>query len=294
LTQVAETEARAYGLDTPADHKPLVEIRAHRSRLSLAELRELWDFREVLWAFVVRFVKVKYKQAVIGVGWAVVQPILSAALFALVLGHFARVSSGGPPYLLFALAGMTAWTYFSTALTQAAFSLVTDQGLLRKVYFPREVIPLAGVGAALVDFVPALVTLMVVALLYGVLPAASWLLLPVPAILLVISATAFGLGTSALNVYYRDIKHALPFVLQLGLFASTVVYPLSVIPSPWRTIYAIANPVVGAIDGIRAIVIDGDLPDLAITSGALGWSILLLLGNYVFFKRLERSFADRV
>lgn len=278
----------------PAQEKPLLEVSGGRGGVSRESLRELWIFRGVLFAFLVRQVKVKYKQAAVGIGWAVIQPVAAAALFALVLGKLSNVGSEGSPYLLFALAGMAAWTYFSGAAGTAMESLIADQALLRKVYFPREVLPLAAVGAGLVDFLPALGTLIVAALLYGVMPAVSWLVLPLPVLLLAVSAAAFGLGLSGLNVYYRDVRYALPFVLQLGLFASPIVYPLSAVPGAWRTVYAILNPVAAAIDALRRIVIHQTWPDFAVTFAALGWALLLALGAYVFFKRLERGFSDRV
>jgi lipopolysaccharide transport system permease protein len=274
--------------------KPLLKIRGGRGRASLQSLRELWLFREVLWAFAVRSVKVKYKQAAVGVGWVVVQPLVSAALFALFLGKLADVPSEGIPYLLFALAGMTVWTYFSAAAGSAMGSLVEDQVLLRKVYFPREVIPIAAVVAGLVDFFPALLALVIAAIAYGVLPGIQWLALPAIPLLLVLAAAAFGLATAAINVYYRDVRYALPFVLQLGLFVSPVVYSLSEVPEPWRTPYAILNPVAAAIDGTRKIVTHGKWPDPLITFGALGWTALALILAYAFFKRVERGFSDRV
>lgn len=279
---------------TPAQEKPLLEVSGGPGGVSRESLRELWIFREVLFAFLVRQVKVKYKQAAVGIGWAVIQPIAAAALFALFLGHIAGIASDGAPYLLFALAGMVAWTYFSGAAGNAMESLITDQALLRKVYFPREVLPLAAVGAGLVDLLPGLATLVVVAGVYGIAPSVVWLALPLPVIVLVVAATAFGLGLSGLNVYYRDVRYALPFVLQLGLFASPVVYPLSAVPGAWRTVYAILNPVAAAIDALRRIVIHQTWPDFAVTFAALGWALLLALGAYVLFKRLERGFSDRV
>lgn len=273
---------------------PMVEVRGGPGSLSTDSFVEDWRFREVLWAFIVRHVKVKYKQAAVGVGWAVVQPVLSAVLFAIFLGRLAKIPSEGVPYLLFALVGMIAWTYFSTAAGSAMESLITDQALLRKVYFPRELLPLASVGAALVDLAVGLVTLLVAAAIFGILPNLTWLALPLPILLLIIMATALGLGLSALNVYYRDVRYALPFVFQLGLFASPVVYPLALVPSDWRTLYAILNPVAAAIDGLRRITLHHTEPDWGITFGALIWSVLLLIGAALLFKRLERSFADRV
>ena len=279
---------------TAAPPKPLVELRGGRGGVSRATLREAWAFREVLLAFAVRFIKVKYKQAAVGIGWAVLQPVLAAAIFALVLGRYAHVSSEGVPYLLFALAGMVLWTYFSTAGTTAVDSLVVDQALLRKVFFPRELIPLGAVVAGLVDLAPSLVLLIVVALLYGVTPAVSWVVLLVPVLIVTLSLSALSLALSALNVYYRDVRYAVPFIFQLGLFASPVVYPLQVIPSPWDRVYGIVNPVAGAIDAMRDIVVHGHWPDAVVTLGALGWSCVALVIGYFFFKRLERGFADRV
>jgi lipopolysaccharide transport system permease protein len=290
--------AASVAVDEPkaptAREKPLLEVAGGPGGISRESLRELWVFREVLLAFLVRQVKVKYKQAAVGVGWAVIQPVLAAALFALFLGKLSKVGSEGAPYLLFALAGMSAWTYFSGSAGAAMDSLISDQALLRKVYFPREVLPLAAVGAGLVDFGPALGTVVIASLLYGIAPALPWLALALPVLVLATTAAALGLGLSGLNVYYRDVRYALPFVLQLGLFASPVVYPLSAVPGTWRTVYAIFNPVAAAIDALRRILIHQAWPDFAITFAALGWALLLALGGYVLFKRLERGFSDRV
>jgi lipopolysaccharide transport system permease protein len=239
-------------------------------------------------------VKVKYKQAAIGIGWAVIQPVAAASVFAVFLGRYAGIASEGVPYLLFALAGMVAWTYFSTAAGTAMESLVTDQALLRRVYFPREVLPLAYVAAALVDFLPALATLVIAALFYGVVPGVAWLAIPLPVVVLVVTAAAVGVGLSGVNVYYRDVRYALPFVLQLGLFASPVVYSLQAVPGSWRDVYAIANPVAAAVDGLRRTVVHGTWPDWLLTVGALAWSLTLLVLAYTLFKRLERGFSDRV
>jgi homopolymeric O-antigen transport system permease protein len=272
---------------------PVLEVVGGPGRLSAESLRELWHFREVLWAFVVRQVKVRYKQAAIGIGWAVLQPVIAAFLFALFLGRYSKVPSGGAPYLLFALGGMVAWSYFSTAAGAASESLVTNQALLRKVYFPREVLPFAGALAGLLDLLLGFVVLVVVTFAYGIGPAVEWVAVPLPLLLLLLAAAAFGTALSAINVYYRDVRYALPFVLQLGLFVSPVAYPLSVVPEAWRTPYAILNPVAAAIDSLRRVVIHGSWPDFPVLLAALGWSAVLLLGAYAFFKRLERGFADR-
>jgi lipopolysaccharide transport system permease protein len=279
---------------SPASEKTEIEIVGGPGGVSLGAARELWLFREVLSAFVVRHVKVKYKQAAIGIGWSVLQPVVAAALFALFLGRFANVSSDGLPYFAFALAGMVAWSSFSGAVGTAMESLVADQVLLRKVYFPREVLPLAAVGAVLVDLVPALATLFVAVLLYGIAPSLTWIAVVVPILVIALSAAGIGMALAALNVYYRDVRYALPFLLQIGLFATPVVYPLDVVPAGWREAYAILNPVAAAIDALRHAVVGGSWPEPLITGGALAWSLVLLGGGYTLFKRLERGFSDRI
>jgi lipopolysaccharide transport system permease protein len=292
VSTVAEPGHRNDG-PTAATTPPLVELRGGPGGINVAALGELWAFREVLWAFVVRFVKVKYKQAFVGIGWAIIQPVAAALVLAFVLGRLADVPSEGVPYLLFALAGMVGWTYFSTAAGTAMESLVDDRELLRKVYFPRETLPLGAVGAGLVDLGPGLLTLFVFAAAYGELPTVAWLALPLPLVLLVLSAAALGLAFAGLNVYYRDIRYAMPYVLQLGLFLSPVLYPARLIDEPWRTVYEIVNPVAAALDGLRTIVARGDWPDWGVTFAALGWAIVLVLAGYAILKRLERGFADR-
>ena len=273
--------------------KPVLEVVGGHGRLSRESLRELWHFRSVQWAFVQRQLKVRYKQAVVGAGWVVLQPLIASAIFALFLGRYARISSEGVPYFLFALAGMAGWGYFSSAASTGADSLVGNQNLLRKIYFPREILPLTAVFSGLVDLVISLGVLVVATFLYGIGPAVSWIALPLPALILVLFAGAVGLGLSSLNIYYRDVRYVLPFLLQLGLFASPIAYPLSKVPGSWRQIYAVLNPIAAAVDGIRRIVVHGQWPVATTTFGALAWSLVLFLLGFALFKRLERGFSDR-
>jgi lipopolysaccharide transport system permease protein len=274
--------------------KPVIEVRGGPGRLTRDSFRELWHFREVQLAFVARQLKVRYKQAVVGAGWVVLQPLIAAAIFAVFLGGYANVSSEGVPFFVLALAGMACWGYFTSAVGTGAESLVANQNLLRKIYFPREILPLTPVVSALVDLAIAFGVLVVATLAYGISPALSWVALPAPVLVLVLFAAACALGLSSLNIYYRDVRYVLPFVLQLGLFASPVAYPLSLIPSAWREFYAIANPIAAAIDALRRIVLHGRWPDPSVTLGALGWSLVLLVLAALLFKRLERGFSDRV
>jgi lipopolysaccharide transport system permease protein len=273
---------------------PIIEITGGRGRISRDSLREIWHFREVLAAFVSRQVKVRYKQAVIGVGWAIMQPVLAAGLFAIFLGRLSHVPSEGAPYLLFALAGMVVWTFFSGAVSTGSDSLVSQQALLRKLYFPRELLPLSALGVAFLDLVTGLAVLIVAGAAYGRYPHLSWIAFALPFVPLTLAAAAAALALSGINVYYRDVRYALPFVLQIGLFATPVVYSLSVVPGSWRTVYAVLNPVASAIDGVRRIFVHGHWPDFALLAGATGWSLVLVLLAYALFKRLERGFADRV
>jgi ABC-type polysaccharide/polyol phosphate export permease len=274
--------------------QPVLEVVGGPGRLSRDALHELWQFREVFWAFVLRQVKVRYKQAAIGVGWAILQPVLAALVFTLFLGRYSRLSSEGVPYLLFALAGMVAWSYFSSATATASESLVTNQNLLRKIYFPREVLPFSATAAGILDLILGLLVLVVATFAYGIGPAPSWLALPLPLVLLVLACGAAAAALSAVNVYYRDVRYALPFVLQLGLFASPIAYSLAIVPASWRTAYAILNPIAAAADSIRRIVVHGDWPDFPILLGSLAWTAFACLCAYAFFKRLERGFSDRV
>jgi len=273
---------------------PVFEVEGGPGHLTWSSFTELWEYREVLRAFVARQLKVRYKQAVVGAGWVLIQPLVGAALFALFLGHYAKIGSEGVPYLLFALAGMAAWGYFTGACNTGAESLIGNQNLLRKIYFPREVLPLTPVISGLVDLGIAVGVYLVAALIEGITPTWTWLALPLPALILVWFAASIALGLSSLNIYYRDVRYVLPFVLQIGLFASPVTYSLSLIPDSWRTVYAILNPIAAAVDTLRRIVLHSQWPDPLVAFGALGWSLLLTLAAYALFKRLERGFSDRV
>jgi lipopolysaccharide transport system permease protein len=277
-----------------APDKPVLEVVGGPGRLSRESFRELWHFREVQLAFAARQLKVRYKQAVVGAGWVVLQPLLAAGVFAIFLGRYANVPSEGVPFFLMALAGMAGWSYFTNAANTGAESLVANQNLLRKIFFPREILPLTPVISGLVDLVIALGVLVIATFAYGIGPAVSWLALPVPVLILFLFGAACALGLSSLNVYYRDVRYVMPFLLQLGLFASPVAYPLSLLPSGWREPYAILNPIAAAIDALRRIVLHGRWPDPSITVGALCWSLVLLALAALLFKRLERGFADRV
>lgn len=266
------------------------------------ELADVWRYRELLYFLVWRDTVIRYKQAALGVLWAVIQPVLAAILFTVIFGGFARFPSNGIPYPLFALTAVLPWTYFAEALRRSATGLVENSELIRKVYFPRLIVPLAGVAGPIVDFVFAFAVLMGAAFWYHVDLTWSLLFAPLFIVQAMLLALAFGLWLGPINVKYRDVKHTLPFLTQIWMFASPVVYPLSMVPKKWQFLYSL-NPVVGVIEGFRWAVLDGHRPLLAnwgfvdnptlmaLTTSCVVIVVGLLTGT-LLFKRMERSFAD--
>lgn len=281
------TAAEAASAPTPA-----VEIRPDRGWLDL-DLGAVWRYRELLIVLMMRDIKVLYKQAALGAAWAILQPVFAVVIFSIVFGYFARMPSEGVPYPLFAFAGVLPWTYFAEAVRRAGTGLVTDSELVRKVYFPRLIMPLANVITPLVDFCIAFLVLLVLMGFYGVTP--SWKFLIVPPLMLVAAllALAIGLWLGPINVRFRDVKHTLPFIIQIWMYASPIVYPLSMVPPQWQWAYSL-NPMVGVIEGFRWAVFNQGEPNFA----ALGTSAIviavLLFGGLIFFRRMERSFADLI
>ena len=269
---------------------PVVVIAPSRRLLAL-DLAAVWHYRELLLFLISREMKVRYRQAAIGVGWAVIQPVFAAALFAVVFGHFARIPSDGFPYLLFAFTALLPWNYFSEAVRRGSTGLVDDSDLVRKVYFPRLVIPLAMVVAPLVDFAVSFVVLLVLVVWYGIVPGWHVVFLPVFLLQAVLMALAVSLWLGPFNVRFRDIKHVIPFLLQLWMYASPVVYALSIVPPSWRAWYSV-NPMVGVIEGFRWALLGTPHPDL--TAMAVGWVLVLCAmgSGLIYFKRREREFAD--
>jgi homopolymeric O-antigen transport system permease protein len=255
-----------------------------------AEALDLWAHRDLFWFLAWRDVKVRYKQTVLGVTWAVLQPLLTMVIFTLLFGRLAHVPSDGKPYPIFVYAGLLPWNFFSTAVTNSSNSLVGNATLITKVYFPRLVIPGAAVGAALVDLAIASIVLLVMMLYYGVTPGWS-LLMCVPLVVLVtLVAIAVGMWMSALNVKYRDVRYALPFLIQIWLYVTPVIYPVSFIPARWRWILLL-NPMTGVIEGFRSAFFASPF---AWTALGVSVAITLALLTYAVFsfRRMEREFAD--
>jgi lipopolysaccharide transport system permease protein len=267
----------------------VIEIRAGKSLLNL-ELGSLWRYRELLYFLVLREVKVRYKQAAIGAGWAIIQPIFTVLIFTAVFGYFARMPSDGLPYPIFAFTALVPWTYFAEAVRRSGVGLVGDSELIRKIYFPRLIIPIAMVVTPAVDFLISLVVLFALLAWYGIMP--TWHVLLVPIFLFEAMVLAFGVGLwlGPINVRYRDVMHTLPFLIQVWMYACPIVYPLSIVPDRWKGLYLI-NPMVGVIEGFRwALLGKGELSSTMSLSAAL--VLLVFLSGSVFFRKMERSFAD--
>lgn len=255
------------------------------------DFNELYRYRDLLRFLTLRSIKALYAQSAIGIGWAVIQPLFTMIIFTVVFGRFAKLDSHGVPYSLFSLAALVPWTYFSSALLNASNSLVNQSHLLSKVYFPRLILPLSDVTAKLVDLCIAMVMLFVLMAIYQIVPTWNCIFLPVLLIIMIASALGIGLWLTSLAIQYRDIRHALTFVVQLGMYSSPVIYSASIIPSSFRYFYAI-NPMVGVIEGFRsALLSTGPMPWDLIGIGAFSATFFLATG-LLYFRRQERVFSD--
>jgi lipopolysaccharide transport system permease protein len=271
---------------------PVTVIEPSKGWVSL-RLGALWRFRELLYFLIWRDVKVRYKQTLLGAAWAILQPLLTMIVFSIFFGKLARMPSDGVPYPLFAYVALVPWTFFANGLTLSSNSLVSNQTLLRKVYFPRLVIPVSAVASGLLDFAIAFVVLLGLAARYGVTPTANILWLPVLVLLALVTALGVGLWFAALNVLYRDIQYIVPFLVQVWLYATPIVYPSSLVPERWRTLYAI-NPMVGVVEGFRWTLLgSGTAPGPMILVSATA-ALATLIGGLFFFRRMEKSFSDVV
>lgn len=290
-TVVDAIERPAVGAVEELAEPPLTVIEA-RPGWQLVDLGELWRHRELLAFLIWRDVMVRYKQTVLGAAWAIIQPLATMIVFAVVLGRVARGGDSDVPYPLFVFAGLLPWTFFSNAISAAGTSVVGNQNLITKVYFPRFIIPMSAVGACLVDFVVAFGMLLVLMLGYGCLPGAGFLVVPLLAFGLTLTALAIGALLSALTVAYRDFRHAIPFLVQLWMFATPAIYLQNegAFGGVWKTLLLL-NPANGFIVNFRAAVLGTpfDLPALAV-SCLIGAATLLI--GCVYFRKVERTFAD--
>lgn len=255
------------------------------------ELGALWEFRELLYFMIWRDVKTRYKQTALGIGWALLQPLLTTAIFTIVFAYFARMPSEGVPYPLFAFSALLPWAYFSQALGRSSLGLVSNANLISKVYFPRLILPLAAAATPLVDFFLTFVVLLGMLAWYQVAPTTAFFFLPVFLLMAFLSAVAVSLWLSALNVKYRDIGHLIPFLLQIWMYASPVVYPVSLVPERWRPLYGL-NPMVTVVEGFRWSLLATPPPDATLAFISSIAMLATLAGGVLYFKATERTFAD--
>ena len=255
-------------------------------------LNELWAFRELLLFLVWRDVKVRYKQTVLGMAWAVLQPVMTMVVFSVFFGKLGHIGTGGVPYPVFAYCALLPWQLFAYALSEASNSVVTNQRLLSKVYFPKLILPLASVLVGLVDFAVFAVVLLGLMAWYGVMPGSGLWTIPIWTLLAVATAVAVSLWLAALNVRYRDVRYTLPFLTQLWLFVTPVAYPSSLVPDRWRALYGL-NPMVGVVDGFRWALVGGPWPGATVATSSAAVLVILVSGLF-YFRRTERTFADIV
>jgi len=272
------------------EHKTIIEPK---SGWRLIDLREIYEYRDLFYFIVWRDIKVRYAQSVLGIGWAVIQPIFSMIVFTIVFGKLAKISSDGVPYAIFSYAALVPWTYFSSALTESSGSLIGAGNMLSKIYFPRIIIPMTSILGKLIDFAIALLLLFGLMVWFKIGPTIWILILPLLIILMMLTASGLGMWLAALAIQYRDIKYGMSFAVQLLMYASPVVYPASLIPAKYRLLYGI-NPMAGVIEGFRAALLGSrPMPWDLLAVGCIT-AFMLFISGVLYFRRMERIFADVV
>lgn len=267
-------------------------IRPASSWTSLG-LKELWEYRELLYFLVWRDVKVRYKQTALGAAWAIIQPVFMMLVFSLFFGRLAKVPSDGIPYPIFTFCALLPWQLFAHALTESSNSLVANERLITKVYFPRLVVPIAAVLGGLIDFAVAFGILLLMIFYYGIVPTWAVVTLPLFLLLAIMTALGVGLWLSALNVKYRDVRYTINFLIQFWLFATPVAYPSSIVPAAWRPLYGL-NPMAGVVEGFRWALLGKTDPPGALLAVSVGVVVVLFIGGLYYFRRTEQEFADIV
>jgi lipopolysaccharide transport system permease protein len=269
-----------------------MRIQPSRGWRSLA-LRELWEYRELLYFLTWRDIKVRYKQTVLGAAWAIIQPFFTMVVFSLFFGKLAQIPSDGIPYPIFAFAALVPWTYFANGLSQSSSSLVQSSSLINKVYFPRLAIPLSSVISGVVDFALAFTVLLGMMLYFNVVPTWNVIWLPGLVLLTLVTSLGVGLWLCTLNVHYRDVRYVVPFLTQFWMFCTPIAYPSSLLPEQWRTVYSI-NPMVGVVEGFRWALLGTDTAPGAMIGVSSLAAVCLLVSGVYYFRRMEKTFADVV
>jgi lipopolysaccharide transport system permease protein len=292
VSTATEVQARGEASVDASVDSPSVKIEPSKGWISI-DFKELWEYRELLYFLTWRDIKVRYKQTVLGAAWAIIQPFFTMVVFSLFFGHLAKVPSDNVPYPIFSYAALVPWTFFANGLSSSSNSVVGSRSLVTKIYFPRLLVPLGTVTSGAVDFVLAFLVLLAMMVFYGIAPTMNVVWLPLLLLLAFITSLGVGLWFSALNVQFRDVRHVIPFVTQFWLFATPVAWASSMLPQPWRTLYAI-NPMAGVVEGFRWALIGTDTqpgPMIAVSSVV---AVTLLVSGAFYFRRMERTFADVV
>ena len=267
-------------------------VRKANSKLSLG-LKELWEYRELLYFLAWRDIKIRYKQTALGVSWAILQPFMTMVVFTIFFGRLAKIPTDGVPAPIFYFTALLPWQLFANALTNSSNSLVNDSNLITKVYFPRLIIPISSTLAGVADFLIAFLVLIAMMLYYGIVPTASVVLLPIFIVFVIITSLAASLWLSALNVRYRDVRFTLPFLTQIWLFITPIIYPSTFVPEKWRFLYGL-NPMAGVVEGFRWAILgkSNGVGPLMIVSALV--VVIMLIGGLIYFKQTEKTFADIV
>jgi lipopolysaccharide transport system permease protein len=255
------------------------------------KLRELWEYRELVFFFAWRDIKVRYKQTVMGALWAIIQPFFTMVIFSLFFGRLAKIPSDNVPYPIFSYAALVPWTFFANALTQASNSMVLSSNMIKKIYFPRLALPIATVLAGVIDFVLAFVVLLGMMIFYGMLPTPNVLWLPLFLLLALVTSLGVGLWLSAMNVQFRDVHYTIPFLTQALLLVTPIAYPSSLLSEPWRTLYGL-NPMAGVVEGFRWALLGTDTAPGPMTIVSAFVALVLFVSGALYFRRMEQSFAD--
>jgi lipopolysaccharide transport system permease protein len=255
------------------------------------KFRELWEYRELVYFFAWRDIKVRYKQTVLGALWAIIQPFFTMVIFSLFFGRLAKVPSDGLPYPIFSYAALVPWTFFANALTQASNSLVLSSNMIKKIYFPRLALPIATMLAGVIDFAIAFIVLLGMMLFYGLVPTLNIVWLPFFLLLALVTSLGVGLWLAAMNVQFRDVHYTIPFLTQAWLFMTPIAYPSSLLSEPWRTLYGL-NPMAGVVEGFRWALLGTDTAPGPMTIVSAVVALALFVSGAFYFRRMEQSFAD--
>jgi lipopolysaccharide transport system permease protein len=270
--------------------KPSIVIQSRKGLFQL-DLKRVWQYREMLYFLVWRDMLIRFKQTAIGAAWVILQPLITMVIFTLIFSNFAKIPSGGVPYPVFVFSALLPWSYFASAVARSSGSVVGSSNLVTKIFFPRLLIPIAAAVSPVVDLIFSFLVLMLLMAWFKIAPTWGLMALPLFLSLAIMTALAVGLWSSAINVKYRDVGNIIPFVIQVWMYASPVVYPASIVPEKYRLLYSL-NPMVGVVEGFRWALIGNKSPDFMLMAVSSAVVLVLLVSGIIYFKKMEQTFAD--